>query len=63
MKKSIFVLGFVGITLLVILLAGTALMTARQPADVAAITAGNRLAAAGNYAEAIQVSPRQCPLL
>ncbi len=55
MKKSIFVLGFVGITLLVILLAGTALMTARQPADVAAITAGNRLAAAGNYAEAIQV--------
>jgi len=55
MKKSILVLGIVGISLLVVLLAGTALLTAGQPADGDAISAGNRLAAAGNYAEAIQV--------
>jgi hypothetical protein len=55
MKKSIIVLTIVGISLLVILAAGTSLMTAGQPADTAAISAGNRLVAAGNYDEAIQV--------
>ena len=55
MKKSIAVLGIMGISLLVLLLVGTALMTAGQPADTAAMAAGNRLAAAGNYTEAIQV--------
>jgi hypothetical protein len=55
MKKSIIVLGIVSISLLVLLLAGTALLTAGQPANTAAMAAGNRLAAAGNYDEAIQV--------
>ena len=55
MKKSITVLGIVGISLLVLLLVGTALMTAGRPADMAAMAAGNRLVAAGNYTEAIQV--------
>ena len=36
MKKSIAVLGIMGISLLVLLLVGTALMTAGQPADTAA---------------------------
>lgn len=55
MKKSLIVLGITGIALLAVLLAGTALMTAGQPADGATVEAGNRLAAAGNYPEAIQL--------
>ena len=55
MKKSIIVLTVVGISLLVALWTGTALLTTGQPADSAAFSAANRLAAAGNYAEAIQV--------
>ncbi|UCG24733.1 MAG: tetratricopeptide repeat protein [Chloroflexota bacterium] len=55
MKKSIFVLGIVGISLLVALWAGTGLLSARQPADGTAMSAANRLAEAGNFAEAIQV--------
>jgi hypothetical protein len=55
MKKSIIVLAIVGLLLLAILLGSTSLMTAGQPANTAAIGAGNRLVAAGNYGEAIQV--------
>jgi tetratricopeptide (TPR) repeat protein len=55
MKKSIIVLTIVSISLLVLLVAGTSLMTAGEPANVAAMSAGNRLIGAGNYAEAIRV--------
>lgn len=55
MKKSIVVLTIVSLSFLALLLAGTSLMTAGQPADVAAMAAGNRLVSAGNYTEAIRV--------
>ena len=55
MRKSIIVFGIATMSLLMVLLAGTTLLTARQPANAAAVEAGNRLVAAGNYDEAIQV--------